>query len=430
VKSFVLKGNICYSADQKTIRTVEGGYAVCADGMAKGVYETLPEEYAALPVIDHGDMLIIPGLVDLHIHAAQYAYRGTGMDMELMEWLDVNAFPEEGKFADMEYAEKAYSVFVKHMRESASTHFVVMASRYPKSTELLMEKMEEAGLVSLVGKVNMNRGAPDYLREMSEEEAAEETRCWLLEIQGKFRHTKPVLTPRFIPSCTDGLMEILGEIRREFDLPVHSHLSENLGEIEFVRELQPDSTFYGAGYDRVSLFGKDHVTGKHFPTVMGHCIWSGEEEIRMMLENGVTVAHCPACNMNVSSGIAPIRKYLDMGLNVGLGSDIAGGHTVSLFNAMVNAVQVSKLYWRLVDQSCAAITFPEAFHLATKGGGQVFGKVGSFEDGYEFSAVVLDDSSFDRTLPLTVLQRLERAVYLSLDLYGIRAKYCCGERLF
>lgn len=148
-----------------------------------------------------------------------------------------------------------------------------------------------------------------------------------------------------------------------------------------------------------------------------------------MRKNGVFVAHCPASNMNLSSGIAPIRKYLDQGLKVGLGSDVAGGHSDSIFRAITDAIQVSKMYWRYVDQNVKPVTFPEAFYMATLGGGEFFGKVGSFAAGYDFDAVVLDDTSLVHPQELNVTERLERAVYLGLDKQGIRAKYAAGERV-
>ena len=119
--------------------------------------------------------------------------------------------------------------------------------------------------------------------------------------------------------------------------------------------------------------------------------------------------------MNLSSGIAPIRKYLDLDLKIGLGSDVAGGQSESIFRAITDSIQVSKMYWRHVNQTCKPIIFSEAFFLATKGGGEFFGKVGSFESDYEFDAIVLDDSCLEHPQQLSVLQRLERAVYLSLD---------------
>lgn len=430
MERFVLKGNICHSPTPKEIQSCERGYVVCIDGKSQGVFAELPREYRDLPVIDFGDRLILPGLVDLHIHAPQYGFRGTGMDLELMEWLDNQAFPEEAKYADLDYAKKAYSIFAEQLKKSATTRVCMFGTQHRPATELLMELMEETGLVSYVGKVNMDREAPDNLREASAEASAQATVAWIESASKKFQRTKPILTPRFIPSCTDELMQKLREIQMTYGLPVQSHLSENQGEIAFVHELRPKNKFYGDAYDEHDLFGRNKENQKEVKTIMAHCVWCPEEEVELMKKNGVFVAHCPASNMNLSSGIAPIRRYLDLGLQIGLGSDVAGGHCESIFRAITDTVQASKLYWRLVDQSASPVTFPEAFYLATKGGGAFFGNVGSFEKGYDFDAIVLDDGSQPYPMKLNPQQRLERAAYLLLDGQGVHAKFVEGRQLF
>ena len=148
-----------------------------------------------------------------------------------------------------------------------------------------------------------------------------------------------------------------------------------------------------------------------------------------MKENGVFIAHCPESNMNLSSGAAPVRTYLDRKLNVGIGSDVAGGATENLFTAMAHAIQASKLRWRLLDDSLKPLTAPEVFYMATKGGGAFFGQVGSFEPGYEADIVVLDDTRLKHPQELTVQQRLERMIYFS-DEREIYAKYVAGTKLF
>ena len=147
-----------------------------------------------------------------------------------------------------------------------------------------------------------------------------------------------------------------------------------------------------------------------------------------MKKQGVYVAHCPQSNTNLSSGIAPARHYLEAGLHVGLGSDIAGGTSLSILRAMADAIQVSKLYWRLVDSSAKPLTLEEAFYLGTEGGGSFFGKVGSFREGYEFDAVVLDDASLDHPQELSVRARLERAAYLADD-RNLTAKFVAGQKI-
>ena len=428
-KNFVLKGHICYSQDKSTLKVFENSFLVCVDGKSKGVFKTLPEEYKNLPLKDYEDKLIIPGMVDLHIHAPQYAFRGMCMDLELMDWLNQYTFPEEEKYTNLDYAEKAYSIFTKALKKSATTRACIFATRHREATVLLMELMEKTGLVSYVGKVNMDREASEALVEESVESSAYQTFGWINSVYNKFQNTKPILTPRFIPCCTDELMEELKQIQMTYGIPVQSHLSESPGEIEFVKFLRPNNEFYGDAYNDYDLFGKNDDINTDVKTVMAHCVWSTEKEVELMKKNGVFVAHCPSSNMNLSSGIAPIRKYLDLDLKIGLGSDVAGGQSESIFRAITDSIQVSKMYWRHVNQDCKPIVFSEAFFLATKGGGEFFGKVGSFESDYEFDAIVLDDSCLEHPQQLNVLQRLERAVYLSLDIQGICAKYVNGNQI-
>ena len=429
MKDFVLKGNICYSKSKNDLFTQKNAYVVCVNGESKGVFAELPSRYMELPLVDYGDRIIIPGMIDLHIHAPQYAFRGMCMDLELMDWLNQYTFPVEEKYEDLDYAKKAYSIFVNEMQKGATTRAVLFATRHRPATELLMELMEQSGLVSYVGKVNMDRGATEALEEESAEISAHVTYGWINAVKDKFARTKPILTPRFIPCCTDELMEKLRQIQMTYGIPVQSHLSESPGEIDFVHFLRPDNAFYGEVYNDYDLFGKNDDINTDVKTVMAHCVWSTAEEVELMRKNGVFVAHCPASNMNLSSGIAPVRKYLDLNMKVGLGSDVAGGHSDSIFRAMTDAIQVSKMYWRYVDQEAKPVTFPEAFYMATLGGGEFFGKVGSFEEGYEFDAVILDDTSLAHPQELTVLERLERAVYLGIDRHGICAKYVAGEQI-
>ena len=419
---FILKGNIVYSKSQTEFAFCEHGYLVCKDGKVDRIYQTLPFRLGGSPIRDYGDCLIIPGLVDLHVHAPQYSYRGLGMDMELLEWLEVNTFPEEAKFEELDYARSAYSIFVENLQKSATTRACIFATVHRPATLLLMDMLEKTGLDTMVGKVNMDRNCPDYICEETQE-SAEETLEWIKDVNHrKYVNTHPILTPRFTPSCTDALMEELKKLQMRYELPVQSHLSENPGEIAWVKELCPWSEFYGDAYDRFGLFGAD------CPTVMAHCVYSDDRETARMKENGVFIAHCPESNMNVSSGIAPVRKFLEKGLHVGIGSDVAGGSTENLFRAMAHAVQSSKLRWRLQDDTLDALTAEEVFYMATKGGGAFFGKVGSFEPGYEFDAVVLDDSRLKHPQPLDIRSRLERMIYLA-DEREIRAKYVKGKEI-
>lgn len=418
----ILKGNIIFTKTSDKFEVIEHGYLVYTENRIRGVYQVLPRDYASLPVEDYGSRLIIPGLSDLHIHAPQFSFRGLGMDMELLEWLETNTFPEEAKFQDPAYAKKAYEIFADSLRRGVTTRACVFATVHREATLLLMDLLEAAGLVTFVGKVNMDRNCPDYLREETDA-SAEETLEWIKDVQHRhYRNTKPILTPRFIPSCTDELLEKIKMLQLRYALAVQSHLSENPGEIAWVQELCPESEFYGDAYDRFGLFGVD------CRTVMAHCVYSDEREIARMKENGVYIAHCPESNMNLSSGIAPVRTFLDQGLQVGIGSDVAGGSADFLFRAMAHAIQASKLRWRLADDSLRPLTASEVFYMASKGGGSFFGKAGSFEPEYEMDAVVLDDQRLGHSQEMDVQRRLERMLYLADD-REVYAKYVAGKKI-
>lgn len=423
MKDFVIKGQILYSASPERIVWTENGYLPVVGGICRGVFSVLPAAFSGLPLEDFGDRLILPGMYDLHLHASQFAFRGLGMDMELLDWLNCYTFPEESKFRELSYAERAYEGFVTALRRSPTVRASIFATVHSPATLLLMEKLEASGLHCCVGKVNMDRNCPPSVRDPAPEEAIRETEQWILQALERFSNTKPILTPRFIPSCTDALLEGLGALRHKYDLPIQSHLSENLGEIDLVRRLSPAARFYGDAYDRFGLFGRDHRC------VMAHCVHSGEEELERIRQNGVFIAHSPESNMNLASGVAPVSRYLEMGLQVGLATDLAGGSHESMFKAITHAVQASKLRWRLYDNSVSPLSFAQAFHLATAGGGAFFGKMGKFEDGYVFDALVLDDSNLFHPQPLDLLSRLERAMYLADD-RNLAAKFVDGVRLF
>lgn len=421
--SFVLKGNICYSESMDRLSVTDQGYLVCCQGISQGVYPVLPEQYRGLPVVDYQDMLIIPGMTDLHIHAPQYPFRGLGMDLELLEWLETHTFPEERQYEDLEYARRAYTIFAGEMKASPTTRAVVFGTVHIPATVLLMDLLESTGLKTYVGKVNMDQNCPDYLRERDADTALKDTREWLEETAGKYKNTRPIITPRFAPTCSGPLMEGLGKLQKEYKLPVQSHLSENRSEIAWVQELFPWSSCYGDVYEHYGLFGGGAKT------VMAHCVHSSGLEVERMKEMGVYVAHCPQSNMNLSSGIAPIRRYLKEGIPVGLGTDVAGGASLSMFRCMADAVGVSKLYWRLVDQESKPLAMEEVFYLATRGGGSFFGNVGSFAKGFELDALVIDDRKIKSTRVLHTKDRLERYLYLAEEGGKLAGKYVAGEEI-
>ena len=413
----IYKGHILYTKENSRFEVLENGYvAVDADGCVTGVAADLASlDSQDAEVIDFGDRLLIPAMNDLHVHAPQYRNQGIAMDLELLPWLQNYTFPEEMKYADLGYAERMYRRFVRDLWRFGTMRACVFATIHTAATRLLMRLFQEAGMGALVGKVAMNRDCPEGLREPVEAMVQGYEELSTLSTQ----LVRPIVTPRFIPSCTPEMLHACGQLAAKYQLPVQSHLSENKDEIALVAKLEPDSSCYGDAYDRYGLFGQT-------PTVMAHCVWTEGEELQLMKRRGVVVAHCPTSNFNVASGMAPIRLLLDEGLSVGLGSDISGGHDLSIFRMMVYATQVSKMHYQQNHQR-PFLSLSEVFWLATKSAGSFFGRVGSFEPGYEFDALVIDDSDLNHD-HYSLLERLERYIYLGDDRQIVH-RFCRGQEI-
>ena len=415
----VYKAHILFTKEQSSFEVFENGYIAVDDGRVVGVANSLAESGCEdAEVVDFGDKLLIPAMNDMHVHAPQVHNQGVAMDLELLPWLQNYTFPEESKYADVAYAERMYRRFLHTQWLFGTMRSVVFGTVHTESTRTLMKLYQEAGMGAMVGKVAMNRNCPDTLSEDVEAYVEGQERL-IAEFSDDNALVRPIITPRFVPSCTPELLKACGQLAQKYQLPVQSHLSENTSEIAWVAELEKESTSYGDAYNRYGLFGQT-------PTIMAHCVWTDGSELDLMKKNQVMVAHCPTSNFNLSSGLAPIRTFLDEGLPIGLGSDISGGHDLNMFRMMVYAIQVSKMHYQ-IDKSKAFLTLPEIFWIATKSAGSFFGKVGSFEPGYEFDALVIDDSVLHPS-EYSLLHRLERFIYLGDD-RQILHRFCRGREI-
>ncbi|MDU3337290.1 amidohydrolase family protein [Paraclostridium bifermentans] len=415
----IYKGNILFTKIKDKFEIIENGFIIVKNGKILDLYKNLPSEYQNFEVIDFSDNLIIPGMNDLHCHASQFRNLGMAMDKELIPWLDNYTFPEEGKFKSIEYSDKVYKNFIKEVWRHGTTRIAVFATVHKDSSIRLMDLFKQSGLGALVGKVNMNINCTDDLLENTEKSISD-TEYILENYYNADELVNPIITPRFIPSCNSELLKSLGDLAIKYNVPTQSHLSENLGEIDWVKQLQPESEFYGDAYNRFNLFGQTK-------TLMAHCVYSCDKELELMKKNNVFAVHCPNSNLNLGSGIMPVRKFLDNDINIALGSDISGGHDLSIFKVMVNAIQCSKLLWVNSNKQVDFLTLSEAFYMATKGGGSFFGKVGSFEKNYDFDALVLDDSNLNPE-SYSLIERLERFIYIGDD-RNIIHRYVRGEEI-
>ncbi|MEG1774444.1 MAG: amidohydrolase family protein, partial [Oscillospiraceae bacterium] len=289
--AFALLGDLLYCPVPGNGEPVSAQYVVCEDGRVSGVFETLPSRFEGIEVVDYTGMLIVPGFTDLHLHAPQYPNCGLGGDLELLDWLQAYTYPEEARYADLDYARGAYTQFAQALLGSVTTRACIFATLHSEASLLLGDLLERTGLKTQIGRVSMDRNSPDPLRERDAPTALAEERAWLEAVARRgWRNTVPVITPRFVPACSQELLLGLGQLRTETGLAVQSHLDENPSEIEWVRELVPDAPHYAGAYDRFGLFGGG------YPAIMAHCVHCSEEELALIAVRGVTVAHCPTSN--------------------------------------------------------------------------------------------------------------------------------------
>ena len=412
-----LKGNILEALSPHTLGIHPHSYLVVEDGRIAGIYPVLPENMAEATVEDFGDALILQSFADMHLHGPQYEYMGTGMDRPLLQWLETYAFPTEAKYSNSVYAREQYRSLARDLINNGTTRVCMFSSLHTDSTLILMEELEKAGVTGCVGKVNMDRNAPPYLCETTEE-SKRETLRWLEECK-KFRLVKPILTPRFAPSCSPELLSFLGKLKEERDLPVQSHLSENTGEIALVAQLFPDCAQYWEVYDKYGLFDNK--------TLMAHCVHSDARERAAMRMRGVHPVHCASSNNSLMSGISPVADMLQEGQNVCLGSDVSGGTTLSMLRTMAISINASKDRGSMKQDPDQAISIEQAYYMATTAGQSFLAHGTGFKEGEPLHAVVLDDTGLPKLPNLTLRDRLLRAVY-RLDDRHIRAVYSEGVR--
>lgn len=409
----IIKSNFIFTKDKDEFTIEENKYITVEDGKIKEIKDDCDKEY-----INYSDKFMIPSFVNLHTHAPQFLNRGLGYDYELLPWLNKYTFVTESKYKDIEFARKYHEKFVDDLIRNGSLNSVIFGTIHRKSDNILIDLLKKRKVFSYVGKVNMTMNSPEYLVE-SKKESIDETIKFVEE--NKDERVKPIITPRFAISVDSDTLKKLSDIAIENNLPIQSHLDENLDEVKTVSELFEDDNYASVYYNR-NLLGKTK-------TIMAHCIYMNDKEIKLMQNPNVFIAHCPRSNMNLKSGIAPIKKYLDLGINVGLGTDVSGGNNESMLEEIRASIQVSKLYSIYVDKNTKPIKTSEAFYMATKGGGKFFGKVGSFEKGYDFNALLIDDKNivFDRNIDL--LDRINAFIY-SADDRNIVKRFVLGEEIY
>ncbi|XP_040012211.1 guanine deaminase [Xiphias gladius] len=325
---------------------------------------------------------LMPGMVDTHIHASQYSFAGTALDMPLLQWLNTYTFPVESRFKDLEFANRVYTEIVKRTLRNGTTTACYFATIHTDASLLLAQITNDFGQRALVGKVCMDRNnaVEDYKENL--QESQEETCRFIAELLNKkYPLVKPVVTPRFALSCSGAMLGQLGALAKNNRLHIQSHISENEEEVKLVKELFPESESYTDVYHKYNL-----LTDK---TVMAHGCHLSDKELDLFRETGASLSHCPNSNISLCSGMLNVRNVLKHKVKLGLGTDVAGGYSASMLDAVRRALDTSKVL-TIQDPDYDTLTFEEVFRLATLGGSQALSldeKTGNFEVGKDFDAL-------------------------------------------
>ncbi|XP_075047834.1 guanine deaminase [Mixophyes fleayi] len=401
---------------------------------------------------------IMPGLVDTHIHAPQYSFIGSGMERPLLEWLKHTTFPIEDTYSDLENARNLYSTVVKRTLRNGTTTACYFATIHTDASIVLAEMASQYGQRAFIGKVCMDRNNtyPKYIE--STEESIRETKRFVEVLKNKkYERVKPIVTPRFGISCTEKLLNELGKYADEHQLHIQSHISESTAEIEEVLRLFPGYKNYTEVYNKNKL-----LTNK---TVMAHGCYLTDEELHVFREKGAALSHCPNSNISLCSGHLDVQNVLRHKVKMGLGTDVAGGYSISLIDAIRKAIETSKIIFMEkikretnkintnqkgkmapnevsghakngtmeMELDYNVLSYKEAFRLATLGGSEALNIdhiTGNFEVNKEFDALVINpeakDSPFEVFSQISKEEMIQRFLYLGDD-RNIKAVYVAGR---
>lgn len=415
-----------YAVEAESVRYIADGLLVVENGKIKelGHYQSLHNKYTQVPISDYSGMLIMPGFIDTHIHFPQTEMIAAYGE-QLLEWLNQYVFPTEAKFKDKAYAQKIAAIFLDELLKNGTTTALVFATVHPQSVDAFFEEASRRNLRMIAGKVMMNRHAPDNLSDTAET-AYQESKQLIQKWHKKDRLLYAV-TPRFAITSTPEQLNLAGKLLAEFpDVYLHTHLSENVNEVAWVKQLFPESQGYLDVYDRAGLVGDR--------SVFAHGVQLTDTEFQRLSQAKSAIAFCPTSNLFLGSGLFKLNKAkcAEHPVKLGLGTDVGAGTSFSLLDTASEAYKVAQLQ----NQKLSPF---QALFLATLGGAKALSledKIGNFDIGKEADFIVLNLQATplmalrNSAITPTSLKELAEQVFALIVLGGdraIHATYIMGE---
>jgi guanine deaminase len=350
--------------EEGAFEAFDDGAVAFEDGriLATGSFAEVHRDHPDAAVLDERGALLLPGLVDTHVHYPQQAIVGA-MGLELLEWLERRALPEEARLADPAHARVMAHDFVHGLAAAGTTTALVFGSHFPDAQDALFAEAERVGLRITSGLVVSDRNLLPALR--LEPDAAYEAAGRLVERWHNRGRLRYAVTPRFSVTCSEGMLEACGALRD--DLPVTTHVNESVAEVQQVAELFPWSRDYLETYERFGLVGPG--------SVFAHDVHVTDDELRRLAAARASVAHCPSSNAFLGSGAFPMRRHLEHDVRFALGTDVGAGTGLSILKEGLTAYQVQRL---LPEGS--RLRPEHLLYLATRAGAEALGLADSVGD--------------------------------------------------
>ncbi|ELP90357.1 guanine deaminase, putative [Entamoeba invadens IP1] len=358
--------------------------AVDSTGIITYTGDTLPPNTHTENVIEiPKGKFFLPGFIDCHIHAPQYATVATQFGKPLMEWLEASAFPAERKCKEESLARDLYTKVVLKTLQNGTTTASYFGTIFNSTDLILADVCETNHQRAFVGKVCQDKMIPNDLCEVTEDSIVDAETFVDTVLSKNYKYVRPIVTPRFAVSCSLELMSQLSALASKKDIFIQTHLSENTQECELIAEMYPDCKNYTDVYEKVGC-----LTSK---TLLAHSIHLSDDEIEVIKNHESCLIHCPVANLSMKSGFFRFKKLYQMGVKIGMGTDVAGGYSPSMIEVMKMAMLVGNI--SSITNNDAQIDFGDVLYMATMGGAKCLNldkQIGSFENGKKFDALLID----------------------------------------